>query len=188
MNIVNRVLVSVLALLVLVGVVVVLLVALEAVRPATLAPMSWAEDQLAAFSDLTTSDRAWTVGVCLALALLALILLYLELQPALGGPTRLTLRQDGQGVVTVTYQGVREVIAYEARQVPGVRAVGSQIEEAREGLRITCRAEVDPLENLSELSDQLQQRIRTAVEQHLGHPVAAVQVHLEVREPAGRVR
>ncbi|MCM8749672.1 alkaline shock response membrane anchor protein AmaP [Thermomicrobiaceae bacterium CFH 74404] len=180
MNVFNRLLALVVSALLVIVAGAVLLVMLGLAEPASLSPAPWFTDRLEDFAALTGSDRAWTITVAAVLLVVGLSLFVLELLPGRREPPRLTVRQDGMGRVTVDRRAVQDLVSWEAAQVEGVREVRSHLIEGRDGLRVHCQVSVDPETSVPELTDTLQQRVKTAVERHLGRAVAAVQVDAQV--------
>ena len=194
MNVFNRLLIVVLDLLLLIAAGAVLLTAVGVVKPQQLAPTPWLRDRLVPFTQLDPTSWNWTVGASIVLLLLGLLLLFFELRPGPREAPRITLKQDGLGRVTVARDGVRKLVDREAGQVAGVMEVRSRVEEDSEGLRILCRLSVDPTKSVPEVTQELQERAKIAVEHHLGRPVAAISVDAQVaplapdRRPGRRVR
>jgi hypothetical protein len=188
MNVFNRVLIILLDLLLLVVTSAVLLVSFGLARPEQLAPTSWWQDRLVPFTQLAFATWGWTVGICGALFLLGLLLLFFELRPPPREAPQLVLKQDGLGRVTVTRDGVRELVGREAGRVAGVMEVRPRVEENSKGMRILCRTSVDPTANMPELTREVQERVKAAVEHHLGRQVAEVRVdaQLEPLDGPGR--
>jgi len=180
MNIFNRLLALVVSALLVIAAGAVLLVMLGLAEPASLSPAPWFTDRLEDFAALTGSDRAWTITVAAVLLVVGLALFVLELLPGRREPPRLTVRQDGMGRVTVDRRAVQDLVSWEAAQVEGVREVRSHLLEGRDGLRVHCQVSVDPETSVPEVTETLQQRVKTAVERHLGRAVAAVQVDAQV--------
>jgi uncharacterized alkaline shock family protein YloU len=180
----NRLLLVLLALGLAVAAGAVVLVALGLAPPAALAPAPWFADRLAPFAGLDPGAWGWTVGVGLALVLLGLLVLVLELRPGPREEPRLTLKRDGLGTVTVTRSGVRKVVEREAGQVAGVVEVHSQLQDSERGLHVVCRVAVDPAADIPALTEELQARVKAAVEHAVGRPVAEVRVDAQV-EPLG---
>ena len=118
------------------------------------------------------------------LFLLGLLLLLLELRPPAREEPQVLLKQDGLGRVTVTRDGVRELVSREAGRVAGVMEVRPQVEENSKGMRILCRTSVDPAASVPELTRELQERVKAAVEHHLGRRVTEVRVDAQL-EPLG---
>lgn len=194
MNLFNRLLIVVLDLLLLIAAGAVLLTAVGVAEPQQLAPTPWLRDRLVPFTQLDPTSWNWTVGASIVLLLLGLLLLFVELRPGPREAPRITLKQDGLGRVTVARDGVRKLVDREAGQVAGVMEVRSRVEEDSEGLRILCRLSVDPTKSVPEVTQELQERAKMAVEHHLGRPVAAISVDAQVaplapdRRPGRRVR
>jgi len=184
MTVFNRVLIILLDLLLLVATGAVLLVSLGLTQPGQLAPTAWFYDRLLGFTQLDSASWGWTVGVSGALFLLGLLLLVLELRPPPREEPQVLLKQDGLGRVTVTRDGVRELVSREAGRVAGVMEVRPQVEENSKGMRILCRTSVDPAASVPELTRELQERVKAAVEHHLGRRVTEVRVDAQL-EPLG---
>jgi hypothetical protein len=184
MTVFNRVLIILLDLLLLVATGAVLLVSLGLAQPGQLAPTAWFSDRLLGFTQLDVASWGWTVGVSGVLFLLGLLLLVLELRPPPREEPQVLLKQDGLGRVTVTRDGVRELVSREAGRVAGVMEVRPQVEENSKGMRILCRTSVDPAASVPELTRELQERVKAAVEHHLGRRVTEVRVDAQL-EPLG---
>ena len=184
MTVFNRVLIILLDLLLLVATGAVLLVSLGLAQPDQLAPTVWFYDRLRGFTQLDLASWGWTVGVSGVLFLLGLLLLLFELRPPPREEPQVLLKQDGLGRITVSRDGVRELVSREAGRVAGVMEVRPQVEENRKGMRILCRTSVDPSASVPELTRELQERVKAAVEHHLGRRVAEVRVDAQL-EPLG---
>ncbi len=180
MSVFNRLLIILLALILLVTAGAVLLTTLRVTQPAQFAPTPWFADRLAPFTQLDPTLWSWAVGVSIVLFLLALLLLFIELRPGPRAAPRIILREDGLGRVTMARDGVRELADREAGRVAGVMRVRSQVQEEPTGLRILCRISVDPSSNVPEMTQELQERLKTAVEHHLGLAVTQVSVDAQV--------
>ncbi len=188
MNVFNRALLIVLALAVLIATTAVLITTLGWLEPAQLAPAGWLRERLEPFAALDAADQRWTVAGCLALVILGLLLLYLEVRPPPPGERRLLLKEDGLGRVTVARDGVQELARREAGRVPGVMEARAKVEEERDGLRILGRLSVHPDVSLPALSQEVQERVKSAVEHHLGRPVATVKLDTQLAPLDGRRR
>lgn len=185
MNVLNRVLIILIALIALVVSVAILLVTLGITEPQTLAPNDWFQDRLANFEDLTGTDRDWTVAITGAAILISLLLLVLELLPGTREPSRLVIKQDGMGRVTVALDSVRQLVDWEAAQESGVMEAESQVRDEASGLRIRSRVSLDPQASVPEVAEMLQERIKNTVEQHVGRHVNQVAVDTQVEPLRG---
>jgi uncharacterized alkaline shock family protein YloU len=184
LTVLNRLLIILIALVLLVSASAVLLTALGVTQPAQVAPAgSWFVDRLAPFASLDPTLLGWTVGVTLALVLVALVLLFLELRVRPRAARRITLKEDALGRVTVALDGVRELVDREAGRVAGVTRARSEVEEDDKGLRIVCRISVDPESSVPDMTQELRERLKTTVEHHVGLAVTQVSVDAQVASP-----
>jgi hypothetical protein len=177
----NRLLIILLALVVLVTTIAALLTTLGLIQPVQLALAgSWFIDRLIPFTQLDPMTGTLTVGVCLVLIVLALLLLFLELRPGPREARRITLKDDDLGRVTVALDGLRTLANREATRVDGVLRARTQVEQEPPGLRIACRVSVDPASSVPDLTQTLRERLKAAVEHHVGLKVSHVSVDAQV--------
>jgi hypothetical protein len=177
----NRLLIIVLAVVVLVGALVSLLTTVGLIQPSSAAAAGpWFVDRLVPFTGLDTTTSAVAVGVCLALIVVAVLLLVLELRPNASEPQRITLKQDQLGRVTVRLDGLRTLADREAASVVGVLKARTEVAQESPGLRIACRATVDPKSSVPELTETLRERLKSAMEHHVGLTVSQVSVDTQV--------
>jgi hypothetical protein len=177
----NRLLIILLALGVLVVSGAILLTTLGVIRPAQVAPAGqWFVDRLTPFAQLDSTAWTWTVGVCVVLLIVAVILLVVEVTVRARTPRRITLKEDALGRVTVALDGLRELTEREASQVAGVNTARSQVAEDTKGLRIACRVSVDPAGSVPDMTQELRDRLKAAVEHHVGLAVSEVSVDTQV--------
>jgi uncharacterized alkaline shock family protein YloU len=177
----NRLLIILLALVVLVTAIAALLTTVGVIQPVQLAVAgSWFVDRLLPFSQLDPTTGTLTIGVCLLLIVLAVLLLVLELRPGPRQARRITLKDDELGRVTVALDGLRALADREASRVEGVVKARSQVEQEPPGLRIACRVSVDPASSVPDMTQTLRERLKTAVEHHVGLKVSQVSVDAQV--------
>jgi hypothetical protein len=177
----NRLLIILLAVVVLVAATAVLLTTLGMIQPGQLASAgSWYVDRLVPFTQLDPTTSGFTVGVCLALVVLALVLLFLELRPGPREAHRITLKDDEMGRVTVALDGLRQLADREAARIEGVTRAESRVEEQPPGLRVSCRVSVDPECSVPDMTQKLRERLKTAVEHHVGLVVTTISVDAQV--------
>jgi hypothetical protein len=177
----NRVLIIVVAIVLLVSAVAVLLTSTGVTQPAEAAPAgSWFVDRLTPFAQLDQVGWVWAIGVSVGLVVLAVLLLFVELRPGPQPPRRLILNDDESGRVTVALAGIRDLVDREASQVAGVKRARSQIDEAPGGLEVSCRISVDPTSSVPALTGELRERLKAAVEHHVGLAVTRVSVDADV--------
>ena len=135
--------------------------------------------------------------VALLLTLIGLVLIVLELLP-IGRLFRrreakqYVVRHDAVGEVTVVRSMVRDVVQHEAESVPGVLHAEPNVKDGPDGLRVSTRASLAWDVDAPSVGQMLQERIKEAVQTHLGLPVASVSVTTEAvpleKEPRRRVR
>jgi uncharacterized alkaline shock family protein YloU len=120
--------------------------------------------------------------IALMLAAIGLAVLVLELW----GPVRLlfigrqdkryVIRRDTHGQVTIGRSMVRDVVQHEAEAVPGVLHAEPSVQDGKDGLRVYTRASLVWDADTPGTGQILQERIRESVQNHLGLPVAEVNV------------
>jgi hypothetical protein len=120
------------------------------------------------------------VGVCLGLIVVALVLLFLELRPEPRPAARITLKEDGNGRVTAPLESVRKLVDWEAGHLAGVTPARSQVTQGADGVQILCRVSVAPASNVPDLTQELQERIKSAVQHDVGVAVTEVSVDAQV--------
>jgi hypothetical protein len=180
----NRLVIIVLAVVVLVGAVVTLLTTVGLIQPTQVAGAgSWFVDRLIPFAQQDAPTSAVTVGVCLVLILVAVLLLVLELRPGPREARRITLKEDAFGRVTVTLDGLRALADREAAAVAGVTRARSEVAQEPPGLRIACHVTVDPKSSVPELTETLRERLKSAVEHHVGLTVSHLSIDTRVASP-----
>jgi uncharacterized alkaline shock family protein YloU len=187
MNLLNRVLVIVGCLggLVLAGMVLMFTHGITASDQ--FAPASWARDCLAPLTQPGAPAWGWTLGISLALLLTSLGMLLVELRPWHREPAWVTITQDGFGRVTIAGKALRALVKQEAGGVAGVIKVRPHLsEDATQALRIRCLVAVDPEAHVPQLTQEIQARVKAAVEHHVGRPVAEVRVDAETVRPGER--
>lgn len=182
MNAFNRLLLILLSLAAIAAAVVVLLLTFGVEANSLASWWDWLERRLQPFEDLDDTGQVWAAAISIAVIVAGLILLVLEIpKPGRRPEPRMTLQSGGLGRVTVTRMGVQELASREAHMVDGVREFQSQVGEDRDGLHIRGRASVDPQANLPDVARQVQERVKGAVEQHLGVKVADVAVDAQLQ-------
>ena len=187
MNAFNRVLAILVALLLIAAASLVLLVSLGLLDPQTIGT-PWIQDGLLRLRLPEFGMRDIGIVLSALTLLIGLLLLILELTRRETEPASVTLKQNNLGRVTITRNGIHELVNREADRVEGVREVRSEIREGSRGLRILCRLAVDRGANVQVLADEVQQRVKAAVEHHLGQPVGEVAVQTQVVSSKSRTR
>jgi hypothetical protein len=181
----NRILIVLLSVITIIGTGAVLLTTLGVLHPEQAAASgSRVAERLVQFQQLDSSTWRWTVLICLAIILVALLLLVFELVPGRRAPRRITIKDDKVGRVTVALDSLRQLADHEASLIPGVVRASSQVAEQPPGLSIACRISVDPSKSVPDMSEKLRERVKTSVEHHVGIAVTQLSIDTRVATPA----
>jgi len=170
----NRVIIVVVALAALAGAVVTLLVSVGA-SPPDLLPHGWFETQLKTVADASGAAAVGIMAVCVVIILAMIAILVVESAP-LRRPMALLISSTEQGVTTIDEESICVLCERTSAGIHSVHAVKCHIRERPGGLLIVCRPTAIMGSNLLELGPELQQRIKEAVEELTGLPVAQVDV------------
>ncbi len=134
--------------------------------------------------------------VALILALIGLVVLILEVLPVgrlfqRRERKQYVVRQDSLGQVTLGPTMVRDLVQHVAESVPGVAQAEPEVKDGADGLHISTRASLAWDADAPAVGQQLQDRIKEAVQTQLGLPVAEVRVTVQaapvVKESRRRV-
>lgn len=186
MKILNRVLAIVFALLLLAAAALVLIVSVRLVSPQQIG-IPLLSDVLAPFAELQPPEQWWALGVAAVLLVLALILLVAELTPPKRDP-RVTVKEDELGRVTVSQSSLRKLANREAAQVPGVLESDSELDQSKQGFEVRSRVSIDPASDVPQLAEQVRERVKAALERHLGREVKEVTVSAQLEPLSGKKR
>lgn len=155
--------------------------------PQQVSPTGWIEDRMVWFQELSGNDQALATAISLALIALGLLLLLLELKPS-GDGGRMTLSEDALGKVTVQRNGIAALANYEAMQVDGVRESRAEVQEDNGRLYIREHVSVAPQAEIPAVSESVRERVKNAIEQHVGWSVAEIEVDARVETPKRKPR
>lgn len=176
----NWLLVLLLALAVIVASIAVLIVAVGWFTPDQVAVTPWMRDQLGLFTNLSGSAWARTVSISGALIFVGLAVLVFDLIPGRRQPSQLIVSQDGRGTVRIRRDSISDLVNFEAATIPGIMESESQAEEDEGSLAIHSRVSVGPDVNATEIAETLQERVKSAVEHHIGRRVSQVTVDTQL--------
>src|SRR5262245_20291809 len=175
MNTFNRIAMIVVSLILLVVGIIGLLLLNGAIRPSNL--NVWLLYNLALYIAARRGvDFGPATAVCIVLALIGLAILILELFPRRREAARYVVRQDSQGTVTVERSSVADVVQHEALRAQGVLEGHPEVSSASDGLHLFTRTTVEPDVEAPALGQELQERIKTSVQSHMGLQVAEVRI------------
>lgn len=176
MNVFNRLLAILLALLLLLGGLLSAVVRLGLLAP-THPALAWLTSSPLGgwLTQLNQMPLAPTVAIALVVAVLGLLLVWAELRPA-PREHRFVLRSDGLGRVTIRRASVHSLIAHLAATTPDILQVRPSVEAGAQGLRVHCITALRPDANLAEVVPRFQAQVKEAIERGLGLKVASVVV------------
>jgi hypothetical protein len=194
----NRILISLISLLVLAGAIVTLLVATDAVAPdflpgggsGELVGDSWFEPQLRDLSDFSGSGLVVTIVVTILVALSMLGLLLVEMRPIVRSRRSLRISSTPDGALSIEAASVRllaEKTGMSNRNVSSLKCLLRVRRRAIAGgsasIAIVCYPRVILGSNVPEIREDLQTRIKQSVEQLTG--LTVLQVHVVSRYERG---
>ena len=142
-------------------------------------PAPWHE----VFTPFTQLDpsRGWSiVGLCVGGLIVGVILLFLELRPHGTKVPTLTIEKDNLGNITASMTSIQDLANREAETIEGVRESLTQVQNSSRGIHLKCRLSVAPHTNASQLGQQVQERIKAAVEHFLGKPVLGINLQTQI--------
>ena len=200
MNFWNRLAMSVVAVLALVAAILTLSVAVEAVEPDFLPggfvdPQTngWFERELEGLADLSSRDQTIAIVVTIAVALAMLAVLFLEVTTLNKKETLLPVSTNPEGVLSIEASSVRllaERTAGNNRDVNSIRCKLAVRRRTAPGgpasISISCYPRVILGSNVREIRDDLQVRIKEAVQEMTGLIVLQVNV-VNVRYDKGDI-
>jgi hypothetical protein len=131
-----------------------------------------------------------SIVIAFVLGLIGLVLLILELIP-FGRLFRgreakhYVVHHDPLGEVTVAQSMVRDLIQHETEVTPGVTQVVSppKVKDSPTGLRVSTRAALSLDANAPGVGQDLQERIKESIQNHLGLSVAEVTIDTQTAPP-----
>lgn len=135
----------------------------------------------------------WGLGGLVA-ALVGILLIIFALTPAEGRDKQIVLSDHGEeavyggGRVTVTQNSVRDMVAYVAGRIEGVREVHTRLHLEDEGWHCECDVAVLPEASLPEVTNELRSSLQHALEHHTGLPVEQIDINTQLNAIDGRRR
>ncbi len=184
-DVLDRLLVSLVSLVVLAGAVITILVALDVLEPDVLG--GWFQSPLESAATSTGGEQALYIAIpiIVGLAMLGLLLM----QFITGGQRRaLMISSTNEGLAMIDRDSVRTLAERTAASNRDVRNVRCDILDRDGSLEVVCRTTVYMGSNLPEVSADLQRRIKEVVEYSVGLPVAHVDVQARYETATDRRR
>ena len=175
MNLINRLIVLILALVALLGGVLVLLVLTGAIAPEEI-PGGLLLPQFESVAKGKGAALGTNIGIAIALLLGGLLVLVMELRPLASGPRMVLVSAGEQGVVRIALESIRELAEKTGGGNRSVRSLKCRVRVTPSGLRILCLANLNLGSDVPIVSSELQKSIDDAVERLTGLPVIDVAV------------
>jgi len=180
MNTFNRIVMVLLSLVALVFGVIALLLVSGLITPASVSPSSIFLNLWSFFAHLNSAEATTAIWVCAIIAVVGLVVLILELLPGRRKPRDFVVKEDGLGKVTIKRTSVRDLVRYEASNMPEVIDARPVADTGPKGLRVQVQAELSPDTNAVEVAEALQERIQQSIQHHTGLPTAEIQVMTQI--------
>lgn len=132
------------------------------------------------FTQLDPS-RGWSVVVIsFGGLMIGVLLLWLELRPDSTNVPALVVEKDALGDITASMTSIQDLVNREAENIEGVRESLTHVKKSSRGIHLQCRLSVDPQANASKIGQQVQERIKAAVEHFLGKPVLGINLQTQI--------
>lgn len=180
MNTFNRIVMVLLSLVALVFGVIALLLVSGLITPANVSPGSIFLNLWRFFAHLNAADATIAIWVCAIIAVVGLVVLILELLSGRRKPRDFVVKEDGLGKVTIKQTSVRDLVRYEASNMPEVIDARPVTDTGPKGLLVQVQAELSPDTNAVEVAEALQERIQQSIQHHTGLPTAEIQVMTQI--------
>jgi hypothetical protein len=178
MNVFNRVVVSLIALALLAGGVVMLLTITGALGPEQVlrGPLS---DQLTSIA-ATEGASWWTnIGIAIGLVVVGLVLLWLELiRPLTSRPKMVLLSHEAEGSAFIALNSIRDLAERTMQQHPNVRQAQCRIRQTSRGLRVGSTVMLDTGSDVPRISAEIRNSVKEELERLVGLPVTDVAVRV----------
>lgn len=179
MNGLNRFIVVLVALKLAAATTLVLLVGAGLVQPDRLPLGYWLQNGLGILATPGRMERLPGLAVAGGVLLLSLWLLWLEARSVMRPNPAILVHNTRNGRVTMARSGVEHLAEKVATEVDGVMEARARVLGTND-IDVRCQARIDPASHAPALAEQLRERVREAVEAHIGRPVARLSVHTQL--------
>lgn len=178
MNVFNRVVVSLIALALLAGGVVMLLAITGALGPGQVLRGSLS-NQLTSIA-ATEGGGWWTnIGIAIGLVVVGLVLLWLELiWPLTAKPKMVLLSHEAEGSAFIALHSIRDLAERTVQQHPNVRQAQCRIRQTSSGLRVRSTVMLDRGSDVPRISAEIRNSVKEELERLIGLPVTDVSVRV----------
>ena len=147
---------------------------------------SFLTEQILSLVESGRQTRLKYGAICSGVFLLGAVLLYIELHSLFSVNLRLLLIKDELGKVEITESCVGKFINYEARQFSEISDAKSQIINKKDGLRIKSKIFVQPDTKISEIGQNLQNRLKYKLESKIGLIISNITITAKFNQKTNR--
>jgi hypothetical protein len=182
----NRTMMIILSIAIVAAGVIVLLVIFGADSVLSMFPQGWMHDYVSRLTDLSGTPRTLAIGYTIVAVAAGLLLLLFELATMRRPERTLRVASDERGSMAIDERSVKQLVDAVSREVHGVRDTRSDIKERSGALRITVWPIVALGINVPNATNEIQGRVKEAVETLIGVPVSDVVVKAKYQQTRER--
>ena len=183
MNALNRVIIVAAALVVLAGAIITVLVATETSEP-DIVFSGWFESQLEEVADSDGGDVAAIITASITIALVMIILLFLELAYK-RRPILFLLSSTDHGIATIDRNSICDLAESTALTSHNVRDVMCKVgKQGPDLMMVSCKVSLALGTNMPEVTAELQSKIKESIEELTG--LTVLQVNVKSKYESGR--
>lgn len=179
MDLFNRLIVTLLALVLTIGGALVVGVAAGLLQPSLFVQAPGLARLAFSIRDLPGMDSFWAGAGGGGATLTGLLLLWLELRPR-RRERLLVLQRNKSGEVTVSLLGLRRLAEHVVSSLPDVQNVTAEARSSKDGVAFCCHVLLKPEANTPALAAEIRERLSNAVMAHVGLPASIIHVHTRV--------
>ncbi|MDW7674784.1 MAG: alkaline shock response membrane anchor protein AmaP [Bacillota bacterium] len=150
--------------------------------------LGWKQPLLMLDLALEDISQRWLLGLIgLALAILGIYIVFFTLRTTQS--THTIIKTTQLGAVSISLDAVEELVIKAAKKVMGIRDIKPIIKQTDNGIAVLIKGSINAEENIPQASVQLQEAVKSTVEQVAGVAVVEVRVIIQAvtKELRGRV-
>lgn len=187
LNVFNRVLLFVVGIATAVGGAVCILVVTGVLGTGTLAPSGWFREQFSNLDGLNGGDETIAIVAGAVAIVFGLLLALLQTTTAPQEKRVVSVVDPNGNTVLLPPDSIRQIVEQAATAVPGVVRANAVVREANgDGVLIEANALLEPDANVIEKSSELNDKIRSELQNRVGVKIAGLRLNLELA-PVGQV-
>jgi len=185
MNLFNRILVIFGLLFLLIGSSSLLLITIGLLNPQEWVPAPWHQiltpfTQLDPSNGWTVTNRLTVVSICFGFVIVSVLLLFMELRLHSNKVPELTVKKDDLGQITATMRSIQDLANREAGKIDGVLESSTTVQNGSRGIHLQCQICVAPYASVAQLGQEVQERIKSSVENYLGKSIAGIHLQTQI--------